>query len=267
MQTTKKIILLFCLFVSQLKAQTDTLVTNKGKKESVIITEITSTEIIYKLPNKAELPLFHCKRNLLSEIIFKDGTSINPKFNTINPYEKIEYPKAKTIVYFTPTKLFQNHIAFAYEYIFRKNIVGIRIPASISFMNVNTLKPQGAFLYQTDIHRKFTAGIDINFYPLQLGKIKYVTGVGFQFAQFTYSYYPNYYYNYYYNNYNYYQQDAKIATGNHYSFVINNGIISQVTKHLIICATIGTGTQIEKGQYYNNAGIRLNTTVNIGYTF
>ncbi len=267
MTSTKKIILLSCLFSSQLKAQTDTLVTYKGKKESVIITEITSTEIIYKLPSKTDLPLFHCKRNLLSEIIFKDGTSINPKFNTINPYDKIEYPKAKTIVYFTPTKLFQNHIAFAYEYIFRKNIVGIRIPASVSFMDVNTLKPQGAFLHQTDIHRKFTTGIDLNFYPFQLGKIRYVTGIGFQFAQFAYSYYPNYYYNNYNYYNNYYPREPKIGTGNHYSFVINNGIISQVTKHLVICATIGTGTQIEKGQYYSSAGIRLNTTVNIGYTF
>ena len=264
MRTINKIILLFCLFVSQLKAQTDTLVTYKGKREPVIITEITSTEVIYKLPNKTDLPLFHCKRNLLSEIIFKDGTNINPKFNTINPYDKIEYPKAKAIVYFTPTKLFQNHIAFAYEYIFRKNIVGIHIPASVSFIDVYKFKPQGVFLYETDIQRKFTTGIDFNFYPFRLGKIKYVTGIGFQYAEFAYSYYPNYY-----NHYSLYNTPRKpiIGTGNHFSFVINNGITSQVTKHLIISATIGTGTQIENGQYYDEVKFRLNTTVNIGYTF
>jgi hypothetical protein len=243
---TKKIILLSCFFISQLKAQTDTLITLSGKKEPVIITEITSTEIIYKLPNKTDLPLFHCKRSLLSEIIFKDGTSINPKFKSINPYDKIEYPKAKTIIYFTPTKLFQNHIAFAYEYIFRKNIVGIRIPASVSFMDAYTLKPQGAFLHRTDIHRTFTTGIDVNFYLLRIGKLKYVTGIGFQFAQFAYRYYPSYYG----NNY---IKEPKIGTGNHYSFVINNGIISQVTKHFIICGTIGTGSQIEIEPYYQTA--------------
>jgi len=260
MISTEKIILLSCFFISQLKAQTDTLITLSGKKEPVIITEITTSEVIYKLPNKIDLPLIHFRRNQLSQIIFKDGTSINPKFKSINPYDKIEYPKAKTIIYFTPTKLFQNHIAFAYEYIFRKNIVGIRIPASVSFMDAYTLKPQGAFLHRTDIHRTFTTGIDINFYPLRLGKIKYVTGIGFQFAQFAYRYYPNYFGSYYF-------REPKIGTGNHYSFVINNGIISQVTKHLIICGTIGTGSQIEIGPYYQTAGLRLNATINIGYTF
>lgn len=107
MISTEKIILLSCLFISQLKAQTDTLITLSGKKEPVIITEITTSEVIYKLPNKTDLPLLHLKRNQLSQIIFKDGTSINPKFKSINPYDKIEYPKAKTIIYFTPTKLFK----------------------------------------------------------------------------------------------------------------------------------------------------------------
>lgn len=260
MMPIKKIILLSCLFISQLEAQTDTLIMYNGKKEPVIITEITSSEVIYKLPNTLELPLFHFRRNQLSEIKFKDGSSINPKFNTINPFDKITYPKPKAILYFTPTKLFQNHIAFAYEYIFRKNIVGIRIPASVSFVDINKLKPQGAFLRESDIHRRFTTGIDINFYPLRLGKIKYFTGIGIQYAQFTYRYYPaGYQYNY--------SRIMEIKTGNHFSFVVNNGIISEVTNHFIISGSIGIGSQIESGINYYSAGIRLNTTINLGYTF
>ncbi len=237
------------------QSQTDTLVTHNGQKVPVVITEITTGDIIYRLPNKPDLPLFHVKRSNVAEIIFKDGSEINPMFNTVNPYANMEYPKARTIFYFTPTRLFQNHIGFAYEHIFRKNFIGIRIPVSVAYNNVRKLAPEGVFMNENDNHRRFTAGIDLNIYPLRLGKFKYMTGIGIMYAQYAYrsilSYNPPH---------------SEIRYGNHLSFLINNGFIAQATRHLVISATAGVGLQQESPDYYGTR-LRLNTTLNIGYLF
>lgn len=223
-----------------------------------MITEITTDDIIYKLPGKPDLPLFHFRRKDATEIIFKDGSTINPMFNTVNPFAKVEYPKARTIVYFTPTKLFQNHIGFAYEHIFRKNIIGIRIPVSVSFMDANSFKPQGLFLYESDLHRRFTAGIDLNIYPLRLGKLKYMTGIGLMYAPYTYQLFRGYNHTPMYSTEN----------GLHYSFVINNGFMAQPTKHLMISGTMGLGLQYQTGYgYRDDFSPRLNSTVHVGYIF
>lgn len=251
--------LLACVALSvvclALQSQTDTLVTLNGQKVPVIITEITAKDIIYKIPNKPDLPLFHFKRSNVTEIIFKDGSEINPMFNTINPYAKMEYPKARTILYFTPTRLFQNHIGFAYEHVFRKNIIGIRIPVSVAYNEVRKLAPEGVFMNENDNHRRFTAGVDLNIYPFRLGKFKYVTGIGIMYAQFAYlailSYKPPH---------------SEIRYGNHLSFLINNGFIAQATKHLVISASVGAGLQHENPDYYGTQ-LRINTTLNVGYLF
>jgi hypothetical protein len=259
MNTIKKHVIFFsfCALSVQGWSQTDTLVMPEGNKIAVIITEITSSDIIYRIPNKPDLPLFHFKRNNVSDIIFKDGSSINPMFNTVNPYEKKEYPKARTIVYFTPTKLLQNHIGFAYEHIFRKNYVGIRVPVSVAYTDITKFKPRGVFLYESDIYRRFTAGLDLNIYPLRLGKFKYVTGISVMYAKFAYKSYFNY------------NHTPRYETrfGNHYSFLINNGFIAQPTKHFVVSATMGVGFQSEEPAYNGDPSLRLNTTLNVGYLF
>lgn len=239
-----------------LQSQTDTIVTQSGQKVSVIITEITAKDIIYKLPNKPELPLYHFKRSNAHEIIFKDGSSIDPKYNTVNPFEKVAEPKARTIVSFIPTKLFQNHIGFAYEHIFRKNIIGIRIPVSVSLTDGNSFNRMGLTLYENDLNRRFTAGIDVNVYPLRLGKFKYMTGVGLMYAPFRYQVF---------NGYNH-TPAYRTENGLQYSFVINNGFIAQPTKHLVISGTMGLGVQYETGRG-NDFMPRLNTNVHVGYIF
>lgn len=244
--------LVLCL---QLQSQTDTLVTSGGQRVPVIITEITSSDIIYRLPDKPDLPLFHFKRRNVEDIIFKDGSTINPMFNTVNPYAKAEYPKARTILSFTPTRLLQNHIGFAYEHIFRKNLVGIRIPVSIAYNKVYKMAPEGVSLNKNDNHRSFTAGLDLNIYPFRLGKFKYLTGIGLMYAQYAYrailSYNPVL---------------SEIRYGNHISFLINNGFIAQATRHLVISGSTGIGLQQESG-YGSGSNLRLNTTLNIGYLF
>lgn len=244
---------MLCLTI---QSQTDTIITQGGQKVSIIITEITAKDIIYKLPNKPELPLFHFKRSNAHEIIFKDGSSVDPTYNTVNPFEKVAQPKARTIVSFIPTKLFQNHIGFAYEHIFRKNMIGIRIPVSVSFMDANSFKQMGLFLYENDLNRRFTAGIDLNVYPLRLGKFKYMTGIGLMYAPFSYQAF---------NGYNH-TPVYRTENGLQYSFVINNGFIAQPTKNLVISGTMGLGVQYETGRR-NNFIPRLNSTVHVGYIF
>lgn len=245
------------------QSQTDTLVTINDNKVSVNIQEITSKDVIYKLSGKTDLPLFHYPRKNLKSIIFKDGSEINANFNTIDPYQKIEIPKDKHIAYFTVSKIFQNHIGFAYEYIFKDNFMGIRVPLSVSFKDPYKFKPQGAFIYESDLNRIFTSGIDFNFYPVRLGKFKYTFGMGFQYAEYIYKKYKSFNYYYPWNDNNF-----TLEKGQHFSFVVNNGIITQVTKHLLINGSIGVGYQEEKRRdMYSSTGIRLNMTLNIGYMF
>ena len=247
-----------------LKSQTDTLITLGGSKVSVIITEITTKDVIYKIPSKPSLPLLHYSRSNLQEIILSDGSSINPNYRNVNPLDKAEKEKGKHILYFTPTKIFQNQIGIAYEYIFKDHIVGIKIPFSIAALNPTKINKEGVFLYESDNKRFFTTGIDLNFYPFRIGKFRYVVGLGLQFAQFSYRqyHYPRNYPNYTPGYYSF-------EKGQHYSFVINNGFISKLTKHLIVSGSAGFGFQRETASinYSDGTGLRLNLSLNIGYMF
>lgn len=260
--------LVTCSFA--LYSQTDTLVTVNEKKVPVSITEITDKDVIYKIPSKPDVPLLHFSRNNLQDIILKDGSSINPKFKTVNPYDKPAITRGKSIIYFTVSKLFQNHIGFAYEHISKDNIIGIRIPVSVAFIDPAKANLQGAYLYKTDNKRYYTVGIDVNFYPLKLGKFRYVVGFGIQYAQFAYQ---QYYY-----DYSTHLSSFTNEKGNHYSFVINNGFFSQLSKHFVMSGSTGFGLQFEEyktnnyynyNQYNNTSGqhIRINATFNVGYLF
>jgi hypothetical protein len=266
----KKLGLVLILIIQNfgLKSQTDTLVTLGGSKVSVIITEITTRDVIYRIPSKPNLPLLHYSRSNLQEIILSDGSSINPKFRNVNPLDKAESEKGKYILYFTPSKIFQNQIGIAYEYIFNDHLVGIRIPFSIAALNPTKIDKEGVLMHESDNKRFFTTGIDLNFYPFRIGKFRYVVGLGLQYAQFSYEkfHYTNNYPIYYPNNsYGYYTKER----GNHYSFVVNNGFISKLNKHFVISGSAGFGLQFENvsTNYSNGRGLRLNLSLNIGYMF
>lgn len=263
----KKLGLVLILIVQNfgLKSQTDTLITLSGSKVSVIITEITTRDVIYKIPSKPNLPLLHYSRSNLQEIILSDGSAINPKYRNVNPLDKAEKAKGKYVLSFTPSKIFQNQIGIAFEYIFNDHLVGIKIPLSIAALNPNTINNKGAFFHESDNKRFFTTGIDLNFYPYRIGKFRYLIGLGIQYAQFSYkkyqyiSNYPNYPSSYYYTD----------ARGEHLSFVINNGFISKLNKHFVISGTVGFGLQSENAStnYSNGRGLRVNLCMNIGYMF
>ena len=135
------VLMLNCVLYSQ----TDTLVTANGKRVPVIITEITAKDIIYKIPSKPDIPLLHFARCNLQDIILKDGSSIDPKFKTVNPFDKPPITKGKSIIYFTVSKLFQNQIGFAYEHISKDNLMGIRVPISVAFIDVAKANLQGVY--------------------------------------------------------------------------------------------------------------------------
>lgn len=260
----KKLWLVLTVQSFVLNSQTDTLITLGGSKVSVIITEITTRDVIYKIPSKPSLPLLHYSRSNLQEIILSDGSSINPKYKNVNPLDKAEKEKGKYVLYFTPSKIFQNQIGIAYEYIFNDHLVGIRIPLSIAALNPTKIDKEGAFLHESDNKRFFATGIDLNFYPFRIGKFRYVVGLGLQYAQFSYQ---KYHYGSSYPNYSpgYYTKER----GDHYSFVINNGFISKLNKHFVISGSAGFGWQFENAStnYSNGRGLRLNLNLNIGYMF
>jgi len=265
-----KIAILLLVYSLAMTSQTDTLITSDGKKIAVLITEITNKDVIYKMPSKPDMPLIHFSRTNLIDIILKDGSSIDPKFKQVNPFDKAAPTKAKSIIYFTPSKLFQNHIGVAYEYISKDNIMGIRIPASIAFIDANTANLQGAYIHRSDNKRFFTTGLDLNFYPFKLGKFRYVVGIGFQYAVFAYKLY-------YYDSL--YRRDFSTnENGIHYSLVINNGFITQLSKHFVLSASTGWGIQQETSKQNSTydisiinplveKNIRINATLNIGYMF
>ena len=250
----------FACISAFLHCQTDTLETINGNKVSVIITEITPNEIIYKIPSKPNAPLFHFARIDLKGIVLKDGSSVNPIYDkSANPLDKSETLKKRSIIYFTPSKLVLNQIGFAYEYVFKSNLVGIRIPASVAFIDAAKANLQGSTLHRTDNKRYFSTGIDVNFYPFKLGNFKYVTGFGLQYAQFAYQ--PYY-------GYSYPPIYSANKIGNHYSFIINNGFFSQLGKHFVMNCTVGMGLQFETTNYYNGQITpRINATFNVGYLF
>lgn len=268
----KKITLIISLVLWSfaLYSQTDTLVTVNGIKVPIIIIEITTKDVIYKIPSKPDMPLLHFSRSNLQDIILKDGSSIDPKFKTINPFDKPSITKGRSIIYFTPTKLFQNHIGFAYEHISKDNIIGIKIPISVAFIDAAKANLQGAYLYRTDNKRYYTVGIDVNFYPFKLGKFRYLVGFGIQHAQFAYQHY--------YYDYSTHLSSFTNEKGNHYSFVINNGFFSQLSKHIVMSGSTGVGLQYEEyktNSSYNYNGynsirdqhIRINANFNVGYLF
>lgn len=237
-------------------SQTDTLVTVNNYKVPVIITEITAREVIYRLPNKPDMPLLHYARFNLKEIILKDGEVINPKYKSVNPFDKKEVIKGKTILYFTPSKLFINQIGFAAERVFSNNHLGICIPFSFAYSDPYKVNSQGSTLNTSFDNKRFwSTGVDINIYPFKLRRFNYVVGVSAQYAQFAYLRNTS--------SWGSSKTTFSQERGIHYSVLINNGFISRIGKHFIINASTGFGLQSENF----DTNIRLNASLNIGYIF
>lgn len=253
---------------SELQSNTDTLITENDIKIPVLITEISRKEVIYRIPSKSNMPLLHYSRKDLNQIILKDGTTIDPLFQSVNPFKNSEEIKSKSIISFIQSKLLQRQLGIAYEYLFKKNKVGIKVPFCISLFDVTKNYDDNNVYstYPNDNKRFFSTGIDINYYPRNLGRIRYLVGIGLQYAQY---YYEESYYtaNPYGPVFSYTYHNPKV-TGYHYSFVINNGLFLRLNKHFIMTGSTGVGLQYETAVTYNhNLKVRFNGTFGFGYMF
>lgn len=267
----QKVIISFFVIITTVGfAQTDTLIQSYNHKVSVIITEITSKEVIYRLVNKPEMPLIHCSLNNLKSIVLKDGSHIDPQNVSVDPFDKNASIKESTILYFTPSKLVVNQLGFAIERIVQNNHFGVRIPFSFSVGVPYATTQSGWSLYESDKHRFWSTGIDFNIYPFGIKeKLTFTWGIGLQYARFGY-----------YRTETFITNASPVITkenGNHYSGICNLGIISKLTNRFVFGTTAGLGFQYENAIYKiinnkvtgseNTSNIRLNATINLGYKF
>ena len=121
--------------------------------------------------------------------------------------------------------------------------VGGKVPLTVGFGHPSPLNRRNNH-YQT--YKTFSTGLEFNFYSGLKGRFRYFVGPALQYGQFRYRYaeqYADVYFLWWYlwKGYGNYQE----ATGQHFAFLINNGIWYQLGKRFVFSADSGVGLQMK----------------------
>lgn len=221
----KKIILLFIAIAGFICANAqDYIYTTSGELVLANITEVNSTEILFKRHNNPNGPQYRLPRNQIVLIEYQNGTI--EKFTVGDYVEKQPADSMPVQSKYGKNLIGVNllNIALSNAHVWYERIFTPRFGARLS---INThLGPFNGNDY-TWVDYSFTTGADLNFYPTGQGRVRYYFGPGFRAGRL-----------------------REISALNKYDFIynyravfINNGVNFQATRNLFIGAQLGMGLQ------------------------
>jgi len=176
---------LFALVSLQALAQ-DKIYLKTGKVEEVKISEITDRTVRYKMFDNPTGPEYVVEKSRIERIVYANGTE--ERFSSApapkperhprgEMYEKPRMDYGRHFVGANLSDLFRTDVTFHYEYIFKSNKIGLRVPVTIGFMNnLFNVKSRFESPYVFRRNRVFETGLDFRYYPGGQGHVRYVMG-------------------------------------------------------------------------------------------
>ncbi len=173
------------LFISALSYNAysqDILFKKDGTKDTVIVKEVNSIEVVYKKYRRPDGPTYRIYKSKLLLIEYADGTiEVYNKKNTSATIktdesslkeEKLKAELGRSILSLNYLNIINGNAHLGYERITKEGNLGIKLSINLNIDNTE----DGILKYQRD----FTTGLDLNFYPTGQGKIKYFFGPSFR---------------------------------------------------------------------------------------
>lgn len=204
----------------------DTLLLKNKKTELVKVTEIGLKTISYNKYNNLEGPLYTIEKDKIQKIIYSNGTVEKSVFD-----KTFELKNNK--IQIVATDLLIPRITCTYERLFFKGLLGVEIPLMYSFEDNFTFEtPFEEFINDEFL---YSAGLNINFYPIGQRNVLYFVGPGFRTGKtFYYRYNPTY--------------KLRIKDENlFYHIYITNGFATNITKSIGVSSFFSIGLREEIG--------------------
>lgn len=261
--------LIILLLLSTNSWAQDVIVRTDESKLDAKIIEITPSTIKYKKYNSADDREYKVSKNDVLEVRYENGEV--EKFGE-QKYTSSDYRTdfgRHFISYNALATLFSN-LSVSYEYFFSTGHFSVKAPISIGFGRIDPEAEVGSSIFEIGLNKRFSIGVDFNFYPSGQGRFRYFLGTGMEYGQF----------NYYriYNTYNsnpfpvYYTQEKTERVGDYIAIPFKNGLLIQPTKNFNIQLTTGIGLGrnfADYGDEFNNDGYLFywNTSLNLGIRF
>ncbi|NUM50192.1 MAG: hypothetical protein HUU48_03670 [Flavobacteriales bacterium] len=163
-------IAIICVWLNKAYSQ-DTLLLKNKKAEVVKVTEIGIKTISVSKYSNLEGPLYIIEKDKVEKIIYSNG--IIEKSVETKTFE-LKLNKIQIIA----SDLLIPRITCTYERLFFKGLLGLEIPFMFSLENYFSFDiPFDGFINDEFL---YSAGLNVNFYPLKQRNVSYFIGPGFR---------------------------------------------------------------------------------------
>ena len=274
--------LLVVLCSLNIYAQDKIYKTDNSVVEAKVI-EISPSEIKYKLFSNPDGPTYILNKSDAAMIIYQNGqhevfsktipVPITKNLSEDRSADKTMKEKElelnnlkKNSIGMNMFEILLTNITLFYEKKLPSGEIGFKIPISMGARAASgDIRQYDKFSFSSN--KTYSSGFDINFYITSRKKIQYFVGPSFQFGSFKYK---KSYYSYSPSTYPYYSTSTittEIYTGQHYAFLINNGLIIHLTGNMDMSFQIGTGFKEDITIYNDYILPKFSGGFNMAYKF
>ncbi len=196
MKANQLYLIIIALLLSVPVFSQDIMYLKNGKKDTVAVQQITTTNIEYKKYKEPDGPVYRLPLSELLLVQFadgrieviketkttpevKEGDVLGPRFVTKKRHEddpEFIASLGKNIIGINMLNTINGNINLFYERITNEGNVGFKFTVNGSFLKGEN--DPNIITYR----RRFTTGVDVNFYPSGQGKIKYFIGPALRFG-------------------------------------------------------------------------------------
>lgn len=229
------------------------------------VEEVGPETVKYRLFSNLSGPLYIISKSEIILIAYANGQQeIFVKSSELDKKElrkraiddTLELNKMKNIVSIGMFDFIFSNLSFAYERVFGKGYVAVKVPVFIGVKTLNSPTHYSSGFYNSTL---FGGGLDLNYYPTGQGRVKYYVGPSVRAGVFRY----------WLNEYQYgptYLNLSRYENGEHVSFTVNNGMAIAPSEHLQISMALGLGLGVTVKER-TTTSFQATGLVNIGYRF
>ncbi|HEX8548553.1 MAG TPA: hypothetical protein VF691_16445 [Cytophagaceae bacterium] len=251
----------------------DIIVKTDESRFDAWIVEIGPSLIKYKKARSNDDREYSIKKRNVLEIYYDNGEVLKLNVGLVGG-ENYETEFGRHYISYSALAILYSNFAVSYEYFFSSGDFSIKIPLAVGFGEL--VGDFGNTIDEIGRNKRYSVGIDVNFFPSGQGRIRYFLGFGFEYGQFNH-------YRYYQTNTTGqpslpYQYDYRTAeVGEYFAVPFRNGFLVQLTKNFNIQLATSIGVGKNFADYGNtfkgnmeakgNNLLYWNTSINLGIRF